>query len=230
MGIEPPFRHTKAATTTLVLLALALGCSTRDPDPPHPRDGERSQEIPAATEKTIPMAGLFGALDKEGNPGPRGGSLSSSPTENHLSWHSLADALPSKTKDWKIQGDPLGDNSPIRGIPAPRAKCQLSRGSLTAEIEILDTMMNPLLSMPYNLARAVQVDSAKERIAQTRMLSHPATKKYNKQKHKAEILIMVGGRILVTVTVHGAANENPAMELAKSLNLNLLSKLAGGQG
>ena len=236
MGLEHPARHFDV-TNILVLFALALGCSSQDPLPGESHgagrnntgDSPKTQAIQVVPEKSQPMVGLFGALDDNRQPAIRGEEATAAAASvSHIPWPALARTLPPKAQGWMLEGDPQGNTNPLRGIPVPQATCRLKKGPLLADVRIIDTLMNPLVAMPYNLARAVQIDSSKERIGRTEINNQPAAQKYNKRHNEAEVLIMVGGRILVTVTVHGAANETPAMELAKSLNLTLLSKLVGG--
>lgn len=236
MDTEHPFVH-PMAIKTLVIILLNGGCSTPETVPPAPgvvREHDDQSTDQRAGEQTDepeqnPMAGLFGALGSKGETAKAGEVVSAGTTVTLIPWRSLSRALPVGGNGWTRQGEPEGSTSEVRGIPVPQASCQLGRGQLSAKVSILDTFMNPLLAMPFNMARTVEIDSVNERIGPTSILNHPATQKYKKGQQKAEVLIMVGSRILVKIQVHGAANETPAVELAKSLNLALLSEFAGGQ-
>ena len=175
------------------------------------------------------MEGLLGTLDQNPESGEGDESTSPSSVPTHIPWQSLLRAIPVKAPGWTIEGKPTGRIAQIMGVSVSQVNCALRQDKLTAEIQVIDTMMNPLIAMPFDMAHAVEIDSAKERISPITLGRQPATQKYHKRRQEAEVLIMVENRILVKIDVQGAANETPAVELGGSLDMALLSELAGGQ-
>ena len=105
------------------------------------------------------------------------------------------------------------------GLSLSTAKCALTQGAMRAAVEIVDTTMNPLMAMPFNMARAMQVDSSSERMGPINFGEFPGTQSYKKQAQRAEVMVMVRNRVLINVRVEGAGSEAPAVGLAQYVNL-----------
>ena len=127
-----------------------------------------------------------------------------------------------------MQGQVRGEGANIMGISVSKSSCKLRKGNLEAEVEIVDTTMNPLIAMPFNMARSVQIDSSEERHGPINFGIYPGTQKYEKRHGRAEIMVMVHNRIMVTVKVRRATSETEAVNLAQYVNYALLAKLVGG--
>lgn len=140
-----------------------------------------------------------------------------------IPWQTLSMALPTGAPGWTLSGQIKGENSHMMGIAVSTAGIELFSGNMKAKVDIVDTSMNPLVARPFNIARAVPVDSSKERVNALNLGGHPATQRLNKQSGGAQIVAMVGHRLLVTVDVENAGSEQPALALAQLVNFPLLA-------
>lgn len=176
-----------------------------------------------------PMAGLAGALGQA-----MGQAMGQAPAGQQgavqmINWQSLGQALPTAAPGWALDGQVEGESANMFGISVSTARCNMKQGNMNAKVEIVDTSMNPMMAMPFNMARSVQVDSSTERRGPTTVGgTYPATQSWNKQTNEAEIMAMVHNRVMVTVKVTNAASEAPATQLANSINWAHIASLIGG--
>ncbi len=169
-----------------------------------------------------PLGGLLGAMGQAAGQQPAGGAVT------HIPWQSLSQALPVSAPGWAMEGQVKGESANVMGISVSQASCRLKQGNLSAKVEIIDTSMNPMIAMPFNMARSVQIDSSEERMGPINFGTYPGTQRFEKRKNKAEVLVMVHNRVMVKVEVKNAASEAQAVELARYINFAHLVKLAGG--
>ncbi len=169
-----------------------------------------------------PLGGLLGAMGQAAGQQPAGGAVT------HIPWQSLSQALPVSAPGWAMEGQVKGESANVMGISVSQASCKLKQGNLSAKVEIIDTSMNPMIAMPFNMARSVQIDSSEERMGPINFGTYPGTQKFEKGRKKAEVLVMVHNRVMVKVEVKNAASEAQAVELARYINFAHLAKLAGG--
>ena len=145
-----------------------------------------------------------------------------------IPWQSLVQALPASAPGWALDGQPEGESASFGGFTTSSAKCRLKQGTMTADVQIIDTSVNPMLAMPFNMARSMRVDSSDERMGPINFGSYPGTQKLKKKSNKAEVMVMVSNRVLVTVTVKGATSEAPAVGVMQYVNFAHLAQLVGG--
>jgi hypothetical protein len=145
-----------------------------------------------------------------------------------IPWQSLANALPVNAPGWTMQEQVKGESANMMGISVSRAGCDLKQNNLDAEVEIVDTTMNPMIAMPFNMMRSVQIDSSEERQGPINFGIYPGTQKFEKKRARAEIMVMVHNRIMVTIRVKNATSEAEAVNLAQYVNYALLAQLVGG--
>lgn len=174
-----------------------------------------------------PMAGLMGALGQMSGQ-PQGQTAPTSNAVAHIPWQTLSKALPSNPKGWSLQGEIEGESANIMGISVSQASCKFKQGEMKAKVQILDTSMNPLIAMPFNMARSVQLDSNEERMGPINFGTYPGTQKFNKKRNKAQVMIMVHNRIMITIEVDNAASEAEAVALGQQVNFAHLAQVAGG--
>jgi hypothetical protein len=110
----------------------------------------------------------------------------------------------------------------MMGIAVSTASIELLSGNMRARVDIADTTMNPLVALPFHMARLVPVDSSEERVNPLTLGGHPATQRFNKHNGGAQIVAMIGQRLMVTVNVQNADSEQPALALAQLVNFPLL--------
>jgi hypothetical protein len=159
--------------------------------------------------------------------GQAAGQTAPVPVQNHIPWDSLSKALPVNAAGWTLDGQIEGESATMMGISVSESNCKLKQGAMTARIKILDTSMNPMLAMPFNIARSLRKDSSSERVGPINFGPYPGTQKFHKKNNKAEITVLVKNRLLVSVNVSNAANEAPAVALAQQVNYPVLEKLMG---
>lgn len=143
-------------------------------------------------------------------------------------WQSLSQALPVSTPGWAMNGQVEGESANIMGMYVSKASCKLKQGNMNAEVEIVDTSMNPMIAMPFNMMRTVQIDSSKERVGPITYGVNPATQKFDKRRNEAQVIVMVSNRIMVTITVKNAPSEAVASGIGQYVNYAHLAKLVGG--
>jgi hypothetical protein len=146
----------------------------------------------------------------------------------HIPWQSLSQALPTATPGWTLSGEVQGESLNMMGISVSQAGCDLVKGNLKAEVQIIDTTMNPMIAMPFNMARSMQIDSSEQRVGPINFGVYPGTQKLDKRRNKTEIMVMVHNRVLVKLTVEGSPTEAEAQNLGRYVNYAMLATLVGG--
>ncbi len=220
----------------LVVVFAVIGCGKEEPPTPAAYPAGYPQQVPGAYPQqpvgTQPVQPVQpGAqpvqpvqptvpVQVPGQPVQVGGV--------QISWQSLSQALPTNAPGWVMSGQVEGESAVIMGMAFSRAGCNLRQGNMTAKVDIVDTSMNPMMAMPFNMARSVQIDSSTERVSPINYGAHPATQKFEKQRMRAEVLVMVSNRIMVTITVNNAPSEAAASGLGQYVNYAHLAKLVGG--
>ncbi|MDJ0765470.1 MAG: hypothetical protein QNJ97_20990 [Myxococcota bacterium] len=194
---------------------------------PQAQAGQPVQPTAPAQPAQDPMAALKGLMGQAA--GQPGQAPVQPGTATNVPWEALSQALPTNAPGWALDGQVEGESASIMGISISRANCRLKQGNLRAKVQIVDTTMNPMLAMPFNMARTVRVDSSKERLGPVDFGTHPGTQKFEKGNNTSEVMILVQNRILVTVTVQNATSEAEAVGLGQYVNFAHLAKLAGGQ-
>lgn len=127
-----------------------------------------------------------------------------------------------------MKGQVSGESANIMGISVSKASCDLTQNNLSADVEIVDTTMNPMIAMPFNIARSVQIDSSEERHGPINFGVYPGVQKFEKNRNSAEIIVMVHNRVMVTVRVKNATSEAEGVNLAQYVNYAMLAQLVGG--
>jgi hypothetical protein len=140
-----------------------------------------------------------------------------------IPWQTLAQALPQAIPGWTAEEQAKGQTAKMMGIDVSTASIALVALSMKARVDIVDTAMNPWIAMPFNLARAVLMDSATQRVGAVTLGGHPATERFDKPTNVAEVIAMVSDRIMVTVRVSGARSEQTALSVAQMINYPLLA-------
>jgi hypothetical protein len=167
------------------------------------------------------MGQMLGALGQAMAQGQQAGAAA-------IPWQSLAQALPLNAVGWTAQGQAKGESAQMMGISVSTARLQLTQGAMKGRVEIVDTSMNPMLAMPFNMARTMRIDSSEERMGPINFGTYPGTQVFRKTSGQAEVMVLVANRLLVTVTVDGASAEQPAVSLAQQVNYPLLAQHAMG--
>jgi hypothetical protein len=72
------------------------------------------------------------------------------------------------------------------------------------------------------------VDSSEARTSRVNFGTYPGMQNFQKTSNSADVTVVVGNRVLVTVKVTNAGSEAPALQLAQSVNFALLASLIGG--
>ncbi len=190
--------------------------------PGQPVPAAQPVTAPAGQPAQNPMAGLMGAL------GAMQGQQQAGQPAQAIPWQSLVQALPVNAPGWALDGEPEGESAAFGGFTSSTAKCRLKQGTMTASVEIVDTSVNPMIAMPFNMARSMRIDSSDERMGPIDFGTYPGTQKLSKKSNRAEVMVMVANRVLVTVKVTGATAEAPAVGVMQYVNFAHLSQLAGG--
>ncbi len=209
---------------------FSIGCSSKTQQPPPGETGEYAQPQPAAQPQPQqpgqgnPLGQMLGALGAMGQAAQ--GQQQQAPVQT-VPWQNLAQALPVSAPGWTAANQATGESVQAMGIMVSQTKTSLSQGSMRAEVEIIDTSMNPLVAMPFNMARTMKIDSSEERMGPINFGTYPGTQRFDKKSGSAEVMAMVNNRIMITVKVSGATSEAAAVGLAQYVNFNHLSALTG---
>jgi hypothetical protein len=168
------------------------------------------------------MAQMMGALGAmQGQPGAPAKAVQA------IHWQSLSQALPVSAPGWALKEQVKGETAQVMGIAVSQSSCRLVQGAMTAKVEIIDTTFNPVLAMPFNMARTVVVDSSEEKVGPINFGTHPGHQKFDKRQSRAEVTVLVAGRILVTVKVDKVQSEVPAQGVMQYVNFAHLASLVG---
>lgn len=239
---------TRNVTGPLVIATFfAIGCSSKSPDPP-PQPVYEQGSLGANQGATQPLpaqpAPVGGAPVQPGQPNPglpltqMLGALGQAaqgqqqqqnqPVQVQMvPWQNLAQALPVGAPGWSSSSPATGESAQAMGISVSQAKAALTQGTMRAQVEIIDTSMNPLVAMPFNMARTVKIDSSEQRMGPINFGTYPGTLHFDKSSNTAEVMAMVNNRILITVKISGATSEAPAVGLAQYVNFGHLASLTG---
>jgi hypothetical protein len=241
-----------------VLLAAALGlaaCKSEQPASPYPPGFPQGYpqaipqgypQAPVAQQPQLPaqpvqqpagppanpMAGLAAlgqamggmAGQPAGQPVPAaGGGVALVP------WQSLSQALPTAAPGWAMQGQVEGSTAAALGMAVSTAKCTLTQGAMSADVEILDNAMAAsMAAMGFAMVGNMSADTSESRSSRVNFGTYPGMQNYQKTTNSADVTVVVGNRILVTVKVTNAPSEAPALQLAQATNFALLGSLIGG--
>ena len=185
---------------------------------------------PAAQQPANPMAGLA-ALGQAmgGMAGQPAGQAGQVAAPNALvPWQSLGQALP-MSAGWAMQGQVEGESVNVMGIAASTAKCHLTQGAMTADVEIIDNAMAAgMAGMGFAMLGNMATDTNEGRSSRVNFGTYPGMQNFQKASNSADVTVVVGNRILVTVKVSNAGSEAPALQLAQAINFAHLAALIGG--
>lgn len=185
---------------------------------------------PVAQQPANPMAGLA-ALGQAmggmaGQPPGQAGQVAA-PTAL-VPWQSLGQALPTSA-GWAMQGQVEGESVNVMGIAASTAKCHLTQGAMTADVEIVDNAMAASMAgMGFAMLGNMTTDTNESRSSRVNFGTYPGMQNFQKTSNSADVTVVVGNRILVTVKVSNAGSEAPALQLTQAINFAHLASLIGG--
>jgi len=144
-------------------------------------------------------------------------------------WQSLAQALPTAAPGWAMQGQIEGSTVNAMGIAASTAKCDLAQGAMAADVEIVDNAMAAsMAAMGFAMLGNMSTDTTESRSSRVNFGAYPGMQNFQKQSNSADVTVVVGNRILVTVKVTNTGSEAPALQLAQAVNYAHLASLIGG--
>jgi len=234
-------------------LAAALGlsaCKSEQPASPYPQGYPQAypqaypqgypqapvaqQQIPAqpaAQQPANPMAGLAALGQAMGGMAgqPAGQPGQAAAPAALVPWQSLSQALPTAAPGWAMQGQIEGSTANALGIAVSQAKCDLTQGAMAADVEILDNAMAAgMAAMGFAMMGNMSADTSESRSSRVNFGAYPGMQNFSKTSNSADVTIVVGNRILVTVKVTNTGSEAPALQLAQSVNYALLASLIGG--
>jgi hypothetical protein len=185
---------------------------------------------PAAQAPANPLAGLAAlgqAMGQMAPPQQAGQPVQAAAPAALVPWQSLSQALPTAAPGWAMQGQIEGSTANAMGIAVSTAKCDLTQGAMTADVEIVDNAMTAgLAAMTFTMVPTI--DSSEERSSRVNFGTYPGMQSFKKQSNRAEVTVIVSNRILITVKVNNAGSEAPALQLAQMVNYALLTSLIGG--
>ncbi len=178
-----------------------------------------------------PMAGLAAlgqAMGQMGGQPPAGGQVATpgAPAAALVPWAELAKALPLAAPGWVLQGQAEGETASMMGIGASTARCKLAQGAMQAEVEILDNAMAAGMA-GMGFAMMPTVDSNEQRASRLNFGAYPGLQTFHKTNNKADVVVIVGNRLMVTVKVENTGSEQPATQLAQMVNFQYLASLIG---
>ncbi|HUT76104.1 MAG TPA: hypothetical protein VM285_00365 [Polyangia bacterium] len=202
--------------------------------PGYPQPMQQQPAQPAqAVQAQNPMAGLAAlgqAMGQMGGQPPAGGGqvvTPGAPAAALVPWAELAKALPLAAPGWMLQGQAEGETAAMMGIGVSTARCKLVQGTLQADIEILDNAMAAGMA-GMGFAMMPTVDSSEQRASRLNFGAYPGLLTFHKKQSKADIVVIVSNRLMITVKVENTGSEQPAIQLAQMVNYQYLASLIGG--
>jgi hypothetical protein len=184
---------------------------------------------PAAQPQANPLGGLAALGQAMGQMAgqPAGQPVQAAAPAALVPWQSLSQALPTAAPGWTMSGQIEGSTANALGIAVSQAKCTLTQGQMTADVEIVDNAMAAGLAA-MGFAMVPSVDSSEARTSRVNFGNYPGMQNFQKASNAADVTVVVNNRILVTVKVTNAGGEAPALQLAQMVNFALLASLIGG--
>jgi hypothetical protein len=185
---------------------------------------------PTGQPAANPLAGLAALGQAMGGMAgqPAGQPVQAAAPTALVPWQSLAQALPTAA-GWTMQGQVEGESVNVMGIAASTTRCDLAQGAMTAHVEIVDNAMAAsMAAMGFSMLGNMSSDTNEGRTSRVNFGTYPGMQNFQKQSNSADVTIVVGNRIMVTVKVQNAGSETPALQLAQAINFAHLASLIGG--
>jgi hypothetical protein len=219
---------TRVASLLAVAAVLGLlGCKS-EPQNPYPQGYPQGwpQAVPQGypqQQAPLPNQGMPGypqpVQQPQAAPGATVGGL--------IPWAELAKALPLAAPGWVPQGQAEGETAAMMGFGVSTTRVKLAQGALQASVEIVDNAMAAGMA-GMGFAMAPTVDSSDSRVGRVNIGTYPGLQTFHKQENKADVVVIVGNRLMVTVNVQNTPAETPALQLAQLVNYQFLQSLIGG--
>ncbi|MGB3863454.1 MAG: hypothetical protein WBE11_02920 [Candidatus Aminicenantaceae bacterium] len=146
--------------------------------------------------------------------------------EKPLNWRTLADFLPDLDK-WEKKGDLEGSTMKM-GPQISQVEQNYTSGDINLKIMIVDAGAFPEFLFPIKMVLQSEIDTSTEYIKPFDAGGHPGAEKYEFNKKRAEIIVLVASRFLLTLTAENLELKatNDLMLVLKLIDIAGLAKLA----
>jgi hypothetical protein len=143
-----------------------------------------------------------------------------------VNWRALAGALPAAVPGFEPRGDIDGRTEMIGGFSVSEAERDFVAGARRLEFKIVDTSMNPMLAMPFNMLRGMVVDSNDEIQRGSDVAGQPGVVRIRRRDLNGQQTVLAHGRFLVEVELEPAQTPEEVIALAGLVNYAALAQAA----
>jgi len=177
------------------------------------------QNVPAGTDpnlakQQVDMAGGLAAMAAMG--------AGSGPVVN---WRELAAFVPETIGAFSHQGDLDGSTNSMGGMQVSKVERNYKAGEQSAEIRITDANLYAMLKMPFAMAAMINEDSSRGFKKGKRIADHPAIVEWDESSKHSKVMMLVGDRYILEISVNHADANDSAEKLAALVNIAGLAAL-----
>jgi len=226
------FPRSASIVVTVCVLGLA-GCKSEPQNPyqqgwpqgwpqAHPQQ-QMPQPVPGMQQQPGVQQPVQPVMPQPVQTGPAPGAT----VGGLIPWAELAKALPLAAPGWVAQDQAKGETAALLGFGVSTARCELVQSGMKAKVEIMDNAM-AASAAGMGFAMVPTMDSSEERMGRVNIGPYHGMQTFKKKNNKAEVVVVVGNRLMVTVKVDNTANEQAALQLAQMVNYQHLAALIGG--
>ncbi len=143
-----------------------------------------------------------------------------------VNWRALAGALPAAVPGFEPRGEIDGQTQIIGGFSVSEVERDFVAGTRRLEFKIIDTSMNPMLAMPFNMLRGMVVDSNDEIQRGSDVAGMPGVVRLRRRDQNGKQTVLAHGRFLVEVELEPAQAPEEVVALAGLVNYAALAQAA----
>lgn len=143
-----------------------------------------------------------------------------------VNWRQLAEALPTQVPGWTAEGEVEGSSGAAMGMAVSEARRSFTQGDRRITFKVMDSSMNQMAAMAFNMARTIQVDSSQEVQRPAELSGNPGFLKYENGSRSSEATFMIANRFIVELRASGSQNPDEILQIAAFVNVARLAQLA----
>ena len=142
-----------------------------------------------------------------------------------VNWRKLQPYLPDELGDFKATKDLKGATNKMGGMEFTEVSRSYAAGERQLTIKITDAFTAPMLKAPFAMAAMIQEDSTEGYKKGKKIQGHTAIVEWRKSGQRSNVVMLVGERFMLNVTVRPTDTVDDAEKAVALLDLDSLAKL-----